>query len=283
MSEAKENPLLSKMKNVIQGTTIGLPSKGLFYDNGELEEGVVNGEIVLYPMTTLDEIIIRTPDMLLQGTAIEKVLLRCAPAIKKPADLFFRDIDYILVMLRLISYGDKTTIPVQCPSCLTDAEEGEVVPHIEYPISMDHFIKKSKALELEDIEKNYVLTLSNSMVIYLRPSKYAEMMNMYKINDDSKSSEEIEEAITTSILAVIKRVDDVSDREFIKEWLKQLPITLMREIIARISEANNWGLDFSYNITCKDCKTKHNISYILNPVSFFTLPSSQEIERSSKS
>jgi hypothetical protein len=282
MSEKRENPLLAKMKNVIQPTTIGLPSKGLFYDNGELHEDVVNGEIVLYPMTTLDEIIIRTPDMLLQGTAIDKVIAKCAPQILKPSDLFLRDVDYILVMLRLISYGDKTQIPFTCPTCIEDAEPGEEVPAHEYPISMEYFLKKSRALEREDIEKNYILTLSNSMVVYLRPSKFTEMVNMYKLNDDSRTSEEIEEMITTSILAVIKKVDDVTETDFIKEWLKQLPITLMREIINRISDANDWGMDFSYNITCKDCKTKHNISYVLNPVSFFTLPSNQEIDKSSK-
>ena len=97
---------------------------------------------------------------------------------------------------------------------------------------------------------------------------------MNQINDDTKSPEEIEDIITTSILAVIDKVDGTDNREHIKEWLKIVPVKVMEEIVSKIAEANNWGPEFSYHIICKDCETKHDISYILNPVSFFTLPSS---------
>src|ERR1700752_4066346 len=119
--EENQNPLIKKISKIIQGNTIRLPSKGVFYKSNELDPEVKDGEIVLYPMTTLDEIIIRTPDMLFQGTAIEKIISRCAPQVKKPLELFAKDVDYILVMLRKLSYGDDIIIKFTCPTCIDNA------------------------------------------------------------------------------------------------------------------------------------------------------------------
>lgn len=267
-----DNPLIKKMQKIIPGSTIRLPSKGLFYKDHELHDDVSNGEIIIHPMTTLDEIIIRSPDMLFQGTAIAKVVARCAPQVEKPLELFSKDIDYILTMLRKVSYGNEVIIDFECPTCKERAEENEEVEKHEYNLSIDYFLNKSKELNLDDLTK-YNITLENGMVIHLRPSKFNEMIRMYQIDDTTKTPEEIEDIITSSILAVIKDVDNIDDRGFIQGWLKILPVSVMEEIVSKIANTNNWGPDFSYKITCKDCETEHDISYILNPVSFFTLPS----------
>ena len=263
-----ENPLIKKMQKIIPGTTVRLPSKGLFYKDKELSDDVVDGEIVLHPMTTLDEIIIRSPDMLFQGSAIEKVVSRCAPQVTKPSELFAKDIDYILIMLRKLSYGDEILLKFICPSV-------EGATDHEYVMNINHFIKHSKELD-EEAMKRYKITLDSGMVLNLRPSKFNELVRMHQIDDETKTPEELEQIIMLSILAVIKDVDGHSDRNIIEEWLKSLSVRHMREVVSKIAESNNYGPDFTYKITCKDCKKEHDISYILNPVSFFTLPSSRE-------
>lgn len=268
-----DNPLIKKMQRIIPGTTIRLPSRGTFYKHGELDDEVKDGEIVVHPMTTLDEITIRSTDMLFQGTAIDKVVSRCAPQVKKPLELFAKDIDYILVQLRKISYGDTIILNFTCPTCIDRAKEDEDTPEHEYSMSIDYFISKSKELNIQDLVK-YIVTLTNGMVINLRPSKFNEMLKMNQINDETKTPEEIEDIITSSIMAVIDNVDGTADRDELKAWLKMVPVKVMEEIVSKIAEANNWGPEFSYHLVCKDCNTKHDISYILNPVSFFTLPSS---------
>jgi hypothetical protein len=276
MSVPTENPLLKRMQKIIPGTTIRLPSKGIFYKNGELDVDVQGGEIIISPMTTKDELIIRSPDMLFQGTAIEQIVARCAPQVLKPTELFAKDIDYILVMLRKLSYGNDIIINFTCPTCVLKADKNEKVTPHDYPVSIDYFIRKSK--EITDLTK-YQISLNNGMNVKLRPSKFAEMIKMNQLNDNVTTPDELEEIITTSILAVIEAVDDVDNQDFIKEWLKKIPVLTMKEIVDKIAEANNWGPDFNYKINCKDCETEHDISYILNPVSFFTLPSSQETSK----
>lgn len=267
------NPLIKTLLKVMPPTTIRLPSKGLLYKNSEIDDEVVDGEIILYPMNTLDEIIIRNPDMLLQGTAIEQVVGRCAPQVKKPMELFSKDIDYILVFLRKISYGNNMVIKYTCPHCMGEAEENEVVESHEYQISIDFFIKKSKELN-DNYAEAYKVTLSHGQIVNLRPSKYNEMLKMFALNDQSTNPEEILNIVTTSILSVIKDVDGISDKKTIDEWLRVLPVEHMREVIAKIAEANKFGPEFNYTIKCVDCDRDQDVSYILNPTSFFTLPSS---------
>lgn len=284
MTESVEqsNPLLAKMQKVVQGTKIRLPSKGLFYTNKELREDVIDGEIYITPMTTRDEIIIRTVAMLHDGTAVEQVITRCSPQVKKPADLFQKDVDYILAMLRKVSYGDNILIPFTCPNCVDNApdEEKDKVETHDYPVSIDFFIKKSKQLEEEDLTR-YKFTLTNGMVVNLRPSKFSELIKIQQLDNpnadgSTKSTDEIETMVIISISSVIKDVDGFTDNGHIQEWLKALHIKDMKEILAKISDSNDLGPDFNYKINCKDCNTEHDISYILNPVSFFTLPSSPE-------
>ena len=80
-----ENPLLSKVR--MPGETYRLPSNDLFYHNDELDPSVRDGEVHVYPMTAVDEIIMKSPDMLFSGKAVEEVFLRCVPQIKKPMEL----------------------------------------------------------------------------------------------------------------------------------------------------------------------------------------------------
>lgn len=271
----EKNPLIERTQKIIPATTVRLPSRGIFYKNGEIDE-VSNGEITLYPMTTLDEIIIRSPDMLYQGTAIEKIISRCAPQVKKPLELLAKDVDYLLVMLRKLTYGNSIVVPITCTTKIEKAENQAEIDNIQtnqYTILLDSFTSKSKELDDSIIEK-YKIVLTSGIVIHLRPSKFIEMLQMYQINDDTKTPEELENIIIQSILAVIKDVEDIENSAQIKEWLHVLPVSIMKEITNKISDVNNWGPDFKYTIDCKDCGGTHDISYILNPVSFFMLPSS---------
>jgi hypothetical protein len=47
-----ENPLLAKVQ--MPGKRFRLPSRGLFYNNGELADTVADGEIEVFAMTTVD-------------------------------------------------------------------------------------------------------------------------------------------------------------------------------------------------------------------------------------
>jgi len=80
------------------------------------------------------------------------------------------------------------------------------------------------------------------------------------------------------ISCTVQRVDDVTDRDFIQEWAKSLPVIVKDEIEVALSKVNKWGTDFTYTVVCKEetCKHSRNISTMLNPITFFMTPSKSE-------
>lgn len=273
--EKKMNPLLSKLLNKMPGTTFRLPSKGLLYRNGELDEDVKNGEIIVYPMTTLDEIYMRSPDMLFQGTAIEKVFSKRIPQIKKPLELFSNDVDYLLVCLRKVSYGDFISIKHKCDKCGDKTEEVH-----SYDIPLNHFFQNTKELSLET-KDTLSFSLSNGFKITLKPARMNEVLDLYRFNNmnESSSLEDTEQLLIKGLATTIDMVDDIEDRDFIQEWLSALPRSIMDEFKGKLEKINNWGVEFSYTIHCQDCNEPQPINTVLNPIYFFILPSDQTTEQ----
>lgn len=112
--QINDNPLLRRFSHM-PPETFRLPSGGVFYTDGELDPEVVNGEVIVHPMTAIDEITIKSPDMMYQGSAIEKVFRRCIPQILKPKKLLAKDVDYLLVCLRIVTYGKTLNLTWECP------------------------------------------------------------------------------------------------------------------------------------------------------------------------
>lgn len=268
-----KNPLLERI-NKIPGTTITLPSRGIFYTHGELDKECTDGEIVLFPMTAADELTLRSPDMLFQGTAIETVIKRCAPQIKKPMELLLGDVDYILTYMRKISYGKYIPIRYKC-DC-----EGENSQEEEYMIPVDHFISNTKQLEISNFSETFKVTLSNGQVVVIRPLRLIDFIKMQQIEkkyEDSKELNDLLDAVAEAFSAVTLSVDGIEDQEMIKEWYKSLPRFETEKIQHKLDSIGHWGVEFSYSIKCKKCNQDKNLTTQLNPVYFFIAPSSPEM------
>ena len=66
---------------------VQLPSGGKFNEPGELEIPE-NGESPVYPMTAKDEILMRTPDALMNGATTVEVIQSCCPNINSSVRRF---------------------------------------------------------------------------------------------------------------------------------------------------------------------------------------------------
>ncbi len=112
--EIAVNPLQSYFRRA--ALYISLPSKGEFNTPEEIEIPE-NGELAIYPMTAKDEILMRTPDALMNGATTVEVIQSCVPAIKNAWKLCALDIDMVLVSIRIATYGENTEIKGVCPKC----------------------------------------------------------------------------------------------------------------------------------------------------------------------
>lgn len=278
----RENPLLARLSK-LPGSSIRLPSRGIFYKNGELDEEVIDGEVVVFQMTATDDVLMKSPDMLYQGTAIDSVIRRCIPQIKKPMDLLIGDIDFILTQLRRLSYGSHIPVEYACP-CTKDAKElarRQSAGENTYSIPLDAFIQSSKELSVSDFNKNYKIVLSNKQSVVLRPLRFCDFIKIQQMNDSEKFTEasKIEDFLAAHYTAFTQSVDDIADQELIHEWYKHLPREDSEQIQDKLADAGTWGIDFKYSVTCTHCKKATELTTQLNPLYFFLLPSNHKTKK----
>lgn len=171
-----QNPLLQKVR--LPGRTFQLPSRGAMYSQGELDASVKNGEIHVHPMSALTEINLKNPDLLFNGKAIEAVVRECVPAIKKPLELFGRDVDALLFFLRLVTYGSEYRIEVK--------HDCENAKQHSYVVDLDQLVMGMKQLDPTVLEAKRVVTLPTGQVVYTRPMKYEDVITLFHQTEGKK-------------------------------------------------------------------------------------------------
>lgn len=93
---------------------IQLPSQGKYYPSSSIDIPE-NGQFPVYPMTARDEIMMKTPDALVNGETTVSVIQSCMPNIKNAWDVPNIDLDVILVAIRIASYGETMEVGINVP------------------------------------------------------------------------------------------------------------------------------------------------------------------------
>ena len=215
-------------------------------------------------MTTIDEIVMKTPDKLLNGTAFSDVFRNCVPQIVKPMELFAKDVDFLMVCLRKISYGPMIELPWD-HKCSPEAKEHT------YSIPLEDFIKNTKPLDPTTATNMYSLTLDNGQQVVLQPPKIVDVIKLYQTMDvQDVDTETLHKQIIHTVSSLIHSVDGIDDREMIQEWTVKLPIMWIHKINDSIEKISNWGTSFEATFLCKDCGGEIKTQIPLNPVAFFS-------------
>lgn len=261
MTDKRPNPLLSRLQ--IPGETFPLPSRGLFYHDGELADEVVNGEVHVYPMTAHDEIIFKTPDMLLSGKAIDEVFAKCIPQVLKPRQLLSKDVDFLITCLRIMTHGPDIT--------LTFTHNCSEAKQHTYKSSLSDILRKSKPIDPTTLAEKFTVTMDNGQIVKLKPTTYETIMLLnQKLTTDEYSVELMRDKIMAILVDMIEFVDDISDKELIAEWVNAVPAGWVRFLSNAIDQVSDWGVDFKTSATCKDCGSQIEMPFSPNPVSFFS-------------
>lgn len=107
---------------------IDLPSQGHYYKDVMKDDQ--HSSVPVFGMNAMDEITFKTPDALLTGTATANVMQSCIPHIKDPWSIVGYDIDYILIAIRIATYGETMPISTACPHCSAVTESDVMLPKI---------------------------------------------------------------------------------------------------------------------------------------------------------
>lgn len=273
----QQNPLTKYFRQ--PGITIELPSKYYFYKQ-QPKTNLLN-EISVYPMTAQDELILKNPDSLLSGEAIEKVIMSCAPDVGNVRDLLQPDVEALLLAIRAVSYGDMMEVKATCPECNTENE---------FEINI-----RSALEEMEYLEEKYEVKIDENVTVELRPYDYEdttkasllafqeaqalESLTDTKLEQDerskafkkafSKLSDMNTELLTKSVHRINIPEQQVEKREWIEEWIKHADRRSIRKIENKIEEINKTGANGKVDCTCQKCGHKWESEVTYDPANFF--------------
>lgn len=259
METTSPNPLLAKLK--LPGRTFQLPSRGALYINSELTNR--EGEVHVYPMSALTEINLKNPDLLFNGKAIEEVVAECVPDIKKPLELFGRDIDALMFFLRLVTYGPHYDVNVK-HTC-------EGAKQHSYIVNIEEMVMNMKPLD-PTLSAQFKVVLPNEQVVKLRPVTFQHMVKLFQMNTGKQelTPEEIKANIVFNLVNLIESVDGITDKASIEGWVRAIPSPMTARITEVVERMNDWGPAQTAVLKCKDCGEDMTVELPLNPISFFT-------------
>lgn len=257
-----DNPLLQKIR--LPGRIFQLPSKGIFYKNGELDETVKEGEIHVHAMSAFAEIHMKNPDQLFSGQAVDTVFRECVRGVTDPTKLLAKDVDAVLMFLRTVTYGPHYEF--------TARHTCENAKDHSYVADVDRMITEMKMIDPTVVNQMFTVEVSSGQKVKLQPSTYAQIVGMLKNNEGKKeiTVDDMKANLMTMLMSVVVQVDDVTDKLHIAEWIKQLSAKDVNKIAQRVEDVNDWGPNLKWTTKCRDCGEEFTVELPINPVSFFT-------------
>lgn len=276
-----ENPLTKYYR--VPGVHVKLPTKGIFMPPGSIEP-TLSGDIPVYPMRSADEMLLKSPDALMSGYAIEQLLRSCVPAIKLPRLISTPDLDVLLLAIRAATYGETITLSPVCPQC---GAENQAQRNLSYLISNMTFVESDSPVRLTDEIVVYVRPYNLDNATKLGLASFEEARKLQAVEEApapertaqvSHSMQRLtavaNEIVADCILRIVVPEGQVTDPQMIRGFMANISKRWTDQIQEKLEEINSRGIDKSYEITCASCEHKWKAEIEFNPATFFEASSS---------
>jgi hypothetical protein len=273
-----DNPLMQYFRP--PGVYVVLPSAGNFYKADP--ELTSLGEVLIKPMTAKDELLFKSPDILMNGESLIEVIKSCVPGIQNPREIPTPDFNVIMLALRLATYGKDLPYIGKCREC---SKNTEFIVDIEQVLDT----------QITKLQKQYKIDI-DQLTVYVKPydihcqtrSSIASfeqqaITNSILGNDDLTDSEKTlefsrsfnkiteitYELILHSIIKISTPNEDIVDPQLIAEWLFSVGKKIFESITEKILESTNKGFNNDVVYECEHCKLSNTTPIIFDPTSFF--------------
>lgn len=256
-----------------------LPSLGKFYPPGAIDLPP-NGEIPIYPMTAVDEIVTRTPDALFNGSSVVEIITSCAPAIKDAWQVPAVDLNALLTAVRLASYGHDMDIASRCPSC---NEVDDFTVDLRAVLDNIRMPDYDQPLALGDLAV-YFVPMTYQQInevgrIQYEDQKIAQMVNDSDLSEQEKMSrlgeafKRITQLTVRSIAASINAIKTsdvmVTDSAQIEEFLLNVDKSVFEAVKQKVMNLREATDLKPIDIKCSSCQHEYQQSFTLDMSNFF--------------
>jgi hypothetical protein len=206
------------------------------------------------------------------------------PAILDPWQIPSIDLDFLLIAIRIATYGEKMEIGTSCPAC--NAEN-------EYEINLTQWL---------GLFNNFVYTENISidpLVVYVRPYTYKEMTKTSIkaieqqrifgiINDENISDEEKVDKFGKSFVKLTELTIDIisdcitkidtpngstSDKAQIKEFINNTSKEVFDTLSNHLTAIKNQIELKAQHVQCGECNHEYEVPITMDQANFFAVKS----------
>ena len=281
MDHNRANPLAKHFRQ--PAIYLKLPSGGKFWPDNSLNLPVT-GEIAVYPMTTRDEILLRTPDALINGSGVVEVIQSCCPEIINAWDMPSVDVDSVIIAIRIASYGNNMSFNSQCPSCKTTDEYTLVLqqaldqirmPDYDTSITCNDVKVKLKPQPYFELNKTNQAEFEEQKLLQaIQNTQLSEEVRSIEINNHMNKLLDIGfQTLTTSTEWIEADGQYVSDKEFIKEFYQNAPANVSKSVREKLLLINSSSNFKPMHVNCTSCNHEFDIRITFDYAAFFGLGS----------
>ena len=243
--EQQTNPLAQHFRQA--ALYIPLPSGGQYWPDGALNLGAT-GELGIFPMTAKDEITLKTPDALLNGSAVIEVIQSCVPGIIDPWATPSIDIDNILIAIRIASYGEMMDVTSTCPHCkekndfqtdLRTLLDQPRHPDFDTPIEANGMAISLRPYNYRHINKQNLRNFEEQRALAIVQN--SEMSDEDKLEQFSVSLKKLTKYTVEAITAAVSKITladgtVVDNKAFLDEYFENCDRKVFQKVKDRLDE-----------------------------------------------
>lgn len=264
---------------------ITLPSQGRWYNRQDITLTADN-ELAIYGMTARDDVLLNTPDAMLNGEALKKVIANCVPDVHNIEALVTPDLEAIFVAMKLASGDGTMEITRTCPKCGHESTwDLQCQPILDGQTIIDHldgYVTLDEQLEVHVKPYDY---RQRSLFIqreYHEERAIRQWESLNPESDDLQKAQVTAQAIdnisrlTIDLVAasivqvkIISSGEVVTEPQYIREWLAGASRTQAEAIIAAVDQLNKCGPNKDIPVQCTSCQHQWQDSVSYDPISFF--------------
>lgn len=278
MEQKPVNPLRAHFRQ--PAIYVTLPSNGQFWVSGINLPS--NGGIPVYPMTARDEIILRTPDALLNGQGVIDVIESCCPNITDAWRMPSIDVDAVLIAIRIASYGSNMTFDSTCPHCGEEQSfETDLSVYLD-SISMPDYTKKLVHNHIQiKLKPQEYYSLNETSQINYEEQRVINTLANPDIDEETRTSEykkhlqrlvDLNAKILVDNTEYIEILDSgiiVNEPEFIKEYYFNCDSEICKSLRRQIEDVNKQGAIKPQAANCQSCTKEYEIPLTFDYANFF--------------
>jgi hypothetical protein len=278
MDHKTVNPLAKHFRQ--PAIYLKLPSGGQYWPEDAIKMPV-NGEIAVYPMTTRDEITLRTPDALINGAGVVSVIQSCCPEIVDAWRMPSIDVDAVIIAIRIASFGHIMKFNSRCPHCNEIHDYGlnlqEVLgrirmPNYKDPIAADGLKIKLHPQPYFDLNKSNMLQYEEQKLLQsIQNTELDPELRSIEINKQVNRIIDINVDTLTASTQYIELDDGtkVTEKEFIKEFYINSSNVTAKAVQDKLTDLSVEGAVKPLSVGCESCTKPFDIQVTFDYASFF--------------